>query len=76
MLIQIFLAFSLICALLIVFLILSRKNIKGFAKYFGLPISRLSTKHYFKIMQIPDEKKNFVFETKNRNIDYKKKQNH
>ena len=41
-------------------------KIRGFAKYFGLPIGRLSTKSYLKIMQIPEEKKDLVYETKNK----------
>ena len=50
-------------------------KIKGFAKYFGLPIGRLSTKRYLKIMQIPEEKKDLVYETKNKKKEYKKNQN-
>ncbi len=47
-------------------------KISGFAKYFGLPIGRLSTKRYLKIMQIPEEKKDLVYQTKNQKKEYKK----
>ncbi len=50
-------------------------KISGFTKYFGLPIGRLSTKRYLKVMKIPEEKKDLVYETKNKKKDYKKKQN-
>ncbi|QEE14529.1 hypothetical protein DSAG12_00342 [Promethearchaeum syntrophicum] len=46
-------------------------KIKGFAKYFGLPISRLSTKRYLKMIQIPDDKKDLVYETKNKKKAYR-----
>jgi len=48
-------------------------KISGFAKYFGLPIGRLSTKRYLKIMQIPEEKKDFVYETKNKKKKFRQK---
>lgn len=50
-------------------------KIRGFAKYFGLPIGRLSTKSYLKIMQIPEEKKDLVYETKNKKKKNQKNQN-
>jgi len=54
--------------------VLKFSKIKGFTKYFGIPISRLSTKRYLKIMQIPEEKKDLVYETKNKRKEYKKNQ--
>ena len=51
-------------------------KISGFAKYFGLPIGRLSTKRYLKLMQIPEEKKDLVYETtKNKKKEFKKNKN-
>lgn len=47
------------------------QKIRGYAKYFGLPVSRLSTKRYLKLMQIPEDKKDLVYETKNMKKKYK-----
>jgi len=42
------------------------QKVRGFSKYFGLPVARLSTKRYLRIMHIPEDKKQFVYETKNK----------
>ncbi len=40
------------------------QKIRGYAKYFGLPVSRISTKRYFKLLQIPKDLEENIYKTK------------
>ena len=40
------------------------QKVKGFAKYYGLPVSRISTKRYLKLLDIPEELHPLVYANK------------
>lgn len=52
------------------------QKIRGFSKYYGLPVARISTKRYIKMVQIPPELEYRVYKTKYLKKNLKKKEKH
>ncbi|WP_457558411.1 hypothetical protein [Candidatus Harpocratesius sp.] len=51
------------------------RKVRGFSKYFGLPVGKISLKRYIKMFQIPEEIKMLVFRNKEMKKRYKKEIN-
>ncbi|MHA1775498.1 MAG: hypothetical protein DRO88_10310 [Promethearchaeia archaeon] len=51
------------------------RRVKGFGKYFGLPVGKISLKRYIRMLEIPDELEPLVLQNKQRKKRYKEAKN-